>query len=423
MSKFKLGFIINPIAGVGGGVALKGSDNMVAQALALGAVPKANERAKIALEVLLPYKEDFSIYTAQGLMGEEVAKSLGFSVEVVYQSKDTALNKQESHQQSHQHSSQDSSQDSYQNKELIQTSEEDTKALVHALLEQNVDLILFAGGDGTARDIADTLLDYQADGQAVNVPVLGIPAGCKIHSGVYAVTPKAAGLVVELMLTKQLVTLSSGDVMDINESLFREGIVKAKRYGEMLIPTELRYVQAVKSGGKELDEFVLQDIAAFVIDQIQEDEDELFIIGSGSTTAYVMTELGLEHTLLGVDLVKEEELIAKDVTEKALFSSIEAQLHSNKSVKLVITLIGGQGHIFGRGNQQLSPRVIKAVISQPGGKDNIIIISTKTKLLALNQKPLICDTGDSELNQALSGFMSVTTGYNDKVLYAVSGDM
>lgn len=423
MSKFKLGFIINPIAGVGGGVALKGSDNMVAQALALGAVPKANERAKIALEVLLPYKEDFSIYTAQGLMGEEAAKSLGFSVEVVYQSKDTALNKQESHQQSHQHSSQDSSQDSYQNKELIQTSEEDTKALVHALLEQNVDLILFAGGDGTARDIADTLLDYQADGQAVNVPVLGIPAGCKIHSGVYAVTPKAAGLVVELMLTKQLVTLSSGDVMDINESLFREGIVKAKRYGEMLIPTELRYVQAVKSGGKELDEFVLQDIAAFVIEQIQEDEDELFIIGSGSTTAYVMTELGLEHTLLGVDLVKEEELIAKDVTEKALFSSIEAQLHANKSVKLVITLIGGQGHIFGRGNQQLSPRVIKAVISQPGGKDNIIIISTKTKLLALNQKPLICDTGDSELNQALSGFMSVTTGYNDKVLYAVSGDM
>lgn len=423
MSKFKLGFIINPIAGVGGGVALKGSDNMVAQALALGAVPKANERAKIALEVLLPYKEDFSIYTAQGLMGEEAAKSLGFSVEVVYQSKGTALNKQESHQQSHQHSSQDSYQDSYQNKELIQTSEEDTKALVHALLEQNVDLILFAGGDGTARDIADTLLDYQADGQAVNVPVLGIPAGCKIHSGVYAVTPKAAGLVVELMLTKQLVTLSSGDVMDINESLFREGIVKAKRYGEMLTPTELRYVQAVKSGGKELDEFVLQDIAAFVIEQIQEDEDELFIIGSGSTTAYVMTELGLEHTLLGVDLVKEEELIAKDVTEKALFSSIEAQLHANKSVKLVITLIGGQGHIFGRGNQQLSPRVIKAVISQPGGKDNIIIISTKTKLLALNQKPLICDTGDSELNQALSGFMSVTTGYNDKVLYAVSGDM
>ncbi|MGB0938310.1 MAG: hypothetical protein ACPGTQ_12685, partial [Colwellia sp.] len=110
MSKFKLGFIINPIAGVGGGVALKGSDNMVAQALALGAVPKANERAKIALEVLLPYKEDFSIYTAQGLMGEEAAKSLGFSVEVVYESKGTALNKQESHQQSHQHSSQDSYQ-------------------------------------------------------------------------------------------------------------------------------------------------------------------------------------------------------------------------------------------------------------------------------------------------------------------------
>jgi predicted polyphosphate/ATP-dependent NAD kinase len=422
MSKFKLGFIINPIAGVGGGVALKGSDNMVAQALALGAVPKANERAKIALEVLLPYKEDIRVYSAQGLMGEEAAKSLGFQVEVIYQTKNSASNKQDSSQLNSQLCNQ-GNKFSLQDKHLIETSEDDTKALVLALLEQNVDIILFAGGDGTARDIADTLLGYQADGKTVNIPVLGIPAGCKIHSGVYAVTPKAAGLVVELMVTKQLVTLSSGDVMDINESLFREGIVKAKRYGEMLIPSELRYVQAVKSGGKELDEFVLQDIAAFVTEQIQEDEDNLFIIGSGSTTAYVMTELGLEHTLLGVDLVKEEELIAKDVTEAALFSFIETQLNAHKNVKLVITLIGGQGHIFGRGNQQLSPRVIKAVISQSGGKDNIIIISTKTKLLALNQKPLICDTGDSELNNALSGFMSVTTGYNDKVLYAVSGEI
>jgi predicted polyphosphate/ATP-dependent NAD kinase len=422
MSKFKLGFIINPIAGVGGGVALKGSDNMVAQALALGAVPKANERAKIALEVLLPYKEDIRVYSAQGLMGEEAAKSLGFQVEVIYQTKNSASNKQDNSQLNSQLSN-EGNKFSLQDKYLIETSEDDTKALVLALLEQNVDIILFAGGDGTARDIADTLLDYQADGSQVNIPVLGIPAGCKIHSGVYAVTPKAAGLVVELMVTKQLVTLSSGDVMDINESLFREGIVKAKRYGEMLIPSELRYVQAVKSGGKELDEFVLQDIAAFVTEQIQEDEDNLFIIGSGSTTAYVMTELGLEHTLLGVDLVKEEELIAKDVTEAALFSFIETQLNAHKNVKLVITLIGGQGHIFGRGNQQLSPRVIKAVISQSGGKDNIIIISTKTKLLALNQKPLICDTGDSELNNALSGFMSVTTGYNDKVLYAVSGEI
>jgi predicted polyphosphate/ATP-dependent NAD kinase len=422
MSKFKLGFIINPIAGVGGGVALKGSDNMVAQALALGAVPKANERAKIALEVLLPYKEDIRVYSAQGLMGEEAAKSLGFQVEVIYQTKNSASNKQDSSQLNSQLCNQ-GNKFSLQDKHLIETSEDDTKALVLALLEQNVDIILFAGGDGTARDISDTLLGYQADGKTVNIPVLGIPAGCKIHSGVYAVTPKAAGLVVELMVTKQLVTLSSGDVMDINESLFREGIVKAKRYGEMLIPSELRYVQAVKSGGKELDEFVLQDIAAFVTEQIQEDEDNLFIIGSGSTTAYVMTELGLEHTLLGVDLVKEEELIAKDVTEAALFSFIETQLNAHKNVKLVITLIGGQGHIFGRGNQQLSPRVIKAVISQSGGKDNIIIISTKTKLLALNQKPLICDTGDSELNNALSGFMSVTTGYNDNVLYAVSGEM
>ncbi len=381
---FKLGFIINPIAGIGGSVALKGSDGMAMHALALGAKPKANARASLALEVLKPYQDDIIIYTANDQMGEQCARDLNFKVEVLYQSKGK------------------------------QTKRDDTQLAASALLAQGVDIILFAGGDGTARDIAHVVAnDYYSQ----TVPVLGIPAGCKIHSGVYAITPKAAGRVVELMVTKELVTLTTGDVMDIDESLFRQGVVKAKRYSEMQIPSELRYVQAVKSGGKESDELVLQDIAANVIEQMNEHDDQQFIIGSGSTTAFLMEELALDNTLLGVDIVNDHALMAKDVTEAKLFQAIKDYAGISK---LVITLIGGQGHVFGRGNQQISPRIIRAVIAQQGGKDNIMIIATKAKLAALENKPLVSDTADTELDQELSGFMQITTGYKDQVLYPLA---
>ena len=365
---------INPVAGIGGSVALKGSDGkgIAEKAKLLGAQAKANDRAKLALEILLPYQQNIEIYTANGLMGEDIARALGFKVKVVYQAPSP------------------------------DTNSDDTEQTVSALLAEDIDLLLFAGGDGTARNVCHKVGD--------SFPVLGVPAGCKIHSGVYAVTPKAAGRVVEMMVTNQLVTLTEADVMDIDESLFRQGIVKAKRFGEMKVPSELRYIQAVKSGGKESDELVLQDIAADVINQM---DDELFIIGSGSTTAFLMEELGLVNTLLGVDLVQQQTLLASDVTEPQLWQYLQDNLAVK--VKLVITLIGGQGHIFGRGNQQLSPRVIKAI-----GKDNIIIIATKTKLSALQSRPLIADTGDSDLDNLLAGFMAVTTGYNDQVLYPVA---
>ena len=385
MKKFKLGLVINPIAGIGGSVALKGSDGMVMHALALGAKPLANARTKLALEILLPYQDDIVIYTANDQMGEQCARELGFSVEVLYQAKHK------------------------------QTNSADSQQAAQALLSQGVDIILFAGGDGTARDIANVVASDDNDYQ--QVPVLGIPAGCKIHSGVYAITPKAAGRIIELMVTKELVTLTTGDVMDIDESLFRQGIVKAKRYSEMKIPSELRYVQAVKSGGKESDEFVLQDIAANIIEEMNDYDDRQFIIGSGSTTAFLMAELNLVNTLLGVDIITEQSLTAADVTEAELFRAITAYQGISK---LVITLIGGQGHVFGRGNQQLSPRVIRAILAQPGGRENIIIIATKAKLAALANKPLISDTGDAELDQQLSGFMPITTGYKDQVLYPLA---
>ena len=400
MNQFKLGFVINPIAGIGGSVALKGSDGMTEHALSLGAKPKANERASLALEVLQPYQKELKVYTASGSMGEECAHRLGFDVEVLYHSK------------------------------ALKTDSDDTELAVKALISYGVDIILFAGGDGTARNIANVVTTAMANRYIDNparelssesslqqVPVLGIPAGCKIHSGVYAITPKAAGRIIELMITKELVTLTSGDVMDIDEGLFRQGIVKAKRYSEMQIPSELRYVQAVKSGGKESNDLVLQDIAANVIEEMNEYDNRQFIIGSGSTTAFLMEELSLANTLLGVDIVSEHQLMAKDVTEAELFTAINT--FKGRS-KLIITLIGGQGHIFGRGNQQLSPRVIRTILGQTGGKENIIIIATKTKLEALANRPLISDTGDSILDRWLSGYMPITTGYKDQVLYPVA---
>ncbi|ALQ54338.1 ATP-NAD kinase [Pseudoalteromonas issachenkonii] len=368
--QFKLGLIVNPVAGLGGSVALKGSDgeDTAAKAIALGAEPKSNSRTKAALEVLVPHQSNITIYTVNDEMGEQTAKSLGFNTQVVYQSSSP-------------------------------TTSDDTEAAARLLQQQGVDLILFAGGDGTARNICHAVED--------SVPVLGIPAGCKIHSGVYAITPKAAGRVVEMLVKGELVTLSDADVMDIDEVAFRQGTVKAKRYGEMQVPSEVRYVQAVKNGGKETDELVLADIAAYVVSEM--DADTLYVMGSGSTVGAVMEEMGLENTLLGVDLVEDQALVGQDLTAQQLL-----ELTTGRETKLVITLIGGQGHIFGRGNQQLSPALIKAI-----GRDNIIVVATKTKLQALNGRPLICDTGDSKLDDELSGYIRVTSGFNDYIMYAV----
>ena len=255
------------------------------------------------------------------------------------------------------------------------------------------------GGDGTARNICHIVEGH--------IPVLGVPAGCKIHSGVYAVTPKAAGRVVELMVKGELLSLNQAEVMDIDEEAFRAGRVRARQFGEMQVPSELRYVQAVKSGGKESDELVLQDIADYLLELM---DDELFVMGSGSTVAFVMEQMQLDNTLLGVDLIQQQALLGSDLTAPELLAQIQG-----KTTKLVITLIGGQGHIFGRGNQQLSPAVIRAI-----GKDNILLIATKSKLQALEGRPLVVDTGDTELDKQLAGYIPVITGYKDQVLYPIS---
>ena len=340
--------------------------------MALGAQKKAADKTGLALAEISELKSKVHIYTAAGEMGEDLVESMGFAYTVVYQSAD------------------------------VQSEGSDTEGAATAILAQHVDLLLFAGGDGTARNVCHIIDNH--------LPVLGVPAGCKIHSGVYAITPQAAGRVLAQVIQGQIVSLNQAEVMDIDEDLFRQGRVNARQFGEMQVPVELRYIQAVKMGSKESDELVLTDIAAHVIEVMAAHPDHYFIMGSGSTVDFVMQELGLANTLLGVDLVKNQQLLANDLNAQQLLDDV-----ANKPVKLVITLIGGQGHILGRGNQQLSPALLRYV-----GKENILLIATKSKLNSLAGKPLISDSGDIDLDKALAGLMPVITGYRDQVLYPLA---
>ena len=368
--KFKLGVVVNPFAGIGGALALKGSDGaeIREKALAMGAEKKANEKMAKALSILEALSGQFTVVTASGDMGETICESLGIPYEVIY----TA--------------------------DAVQTEGEDSERAAKAMVDANVDLLLFAGGDGTARNICSVV--------GTQVPVLGVPAGCKIHSGVYCVSPSAAGQVVSQMIAGELVSEMDAEVRDIDENAFREGKVIAKHYGEMRVPAELTYVQAVKMGGKEDEALVLDDIAAYVGEIIDDAPDTYFVMGSGSTVGAVMDFLGLENTLLGVDVVKQGELIASDVTASELIA-----LTHDKPTKVILTVIGGQGHILGRGNQQLSPAFIRQI-----GKQNMLVVATKQKLQALNGKPLRLDSSDAMLDAELAGAFTVITGYKDKVL-------
>lgn len=366
---FNVGLVINPLAGLGGSVGLKGSDNVANQALALGAVPKANVRCLEALSQLSGL--DVCIYTFAFDMGADCALKAGIPTHVIGQAKTSP------------------------------STAADTMDAAQALLNKGVDLLVFVGGDGTARDLLQAIGDQ--------VPVVGIPAGVKIHSGVYGITPTAAGQVIAQLARGELVSLRAQEVRDIDEQEFREGRVKARYYGQLQVPESHTYMQATKDsasvGAKEIEALVLDDIAAHV-EQLME-PGVRYIMGSGSTLAAVMSHLGLENTLLGVDVVEDGKVIAGDVTAQQLLDLCE--YHQSQ---LFITLIGGQGHILGRGNQQLSPKLIKHL-----GLNNIHILATKTKLKGLNGRPLLVDSGDAKLDQQLAGLVPVICGFHDLVLY------
>jgi predicted polyphosphate/ATP-dependent NAD kinase len=375
----KIGFVVNPFAGIGGAVALKGSDgkDIVALALSRGARPQAEKRAQIAMQQVSS-TNNFTVFTAAGSMGEDVLRTLNLPYEVIYRV--------------------------VEEMEDEQTTAEDTKNVIRLFVEKAVDLIIFAGGDGTARDVLDVL----SSESNLSMAVIGIPAGVKIHSAVYATTPLRAGELINLILSGAPMSLHDAQVMDLDEQAFREGKVVARCYSYLSVPVDDTRMQLIKQGGLNHQQIALQDIATEIIESME--PDVFYLIGSGSTTAEIMNQLSLENTLLGIDIVCNQQLIASDVDEKTIIQTIK-----NHPAKIIVTVIGGQGHVFGRGNQQLSAKVIAQI-----GRENIIIVATNEKLRSLNKRPMIADTGDADLDKQLAGLYPVISGYQQKTLYKLN---
>jgi len=365
----KLGLIINPIAGIGGTVGLKGSDgpDIQAQARELGGEPIASDRAIMALRQLT---QPVQIITYPGEMGEMAARACGFVPVVI-----GAI-------------------------EPGETTAVDTQEAAQRMMQMGVSLLLFAGGDGTARDISEAV--------GTAVPVLGIPAGVKIHSAVYATNPRSAGELACLFLGGKASRLREAEVMDIDEEGVRQGIVVAQLYGTLSIPFQRRLVQNSKRGSLASEKAILSGIAQNVIDQME--VGRLTIIGPGTTTRVITERLGVDKTLTGVDGLLDGKLVAVDANEDKLLA-----LLNEHPAQIVVTPIGGQGFLFGRGNQQISPAVIRRV-----GKENIVVISTPEKIHALGGRPFLVDSGDEEVDRELSGYIKVVTGYNERVIYKVS---
>ncbi len=346
-----IGFIVNPVAGMGGAVGLKGTDGaaILQQAIALGAKPIAAQRAETFLTELSTAKPHLKLIVGTGDMGEFEAKKLGYTCQVIGQAK-------------------------------TETTKEDTQAIAKAIVEVGVDLLVYCGGDGTTRDVQRAV--------DMKLPVLGVPTGVKMHSALFAVSPQAAARVAVRFLWGGL-PLREAEVMDIDEQAFRAGHLSAELYGYMLSPFEPHLIQGNKMESP-MTENELENQAAIAVYLIEELQPETFyIVGPGTTTRTVGDLLDQKKTLLGVDLLLNKKIVAKDVNEKQLL-----ELTKGKPTKIVVTPIGGQGFIFGRGNQQISSRVVRQV-----GLENIVVIATKSKLDRL--KSLRVDTGDVALDEEL----------------------
>jgi len=367
----KIGLIINPVAGLGGRVGLKGSDGeqIQKQALSLGAQPYAQDRAKDTLALLFPFRDRFSLISAAATMGEFAAKEIGFEPEIIPL------------------------------KSYPKTTAQDTIEVAQKMLLEGVDLILFAGGDGTARDV------YQAIQN--KIPVVGIPAGVKIFSAVFAYSPKSAGLLVRDFITRNKMLFQEAEIIDLDEDSYRNGVIATKLYGFMKIPFYPHLIQNQKIPSQEPDSYQIEAIAQSVIEDME--GETIYALGPGTIPNYIGTLLGFEKTLVGIDLVKNKALIAKDVNEQKLLEVIK-----NNTLKIIITPTGGQGFLFGRGNQPFSPRVLEKV-----SKKDIIVVSLISKINGLRGKPLRVDTGDAQIDQKLCGYISVITGYRDKIVYRV----
>ncbi len=368
----RLGLIVNPIAGIGGRVGLKGSDGEAIQqaARALGAQPQANQRAAQALAVMQLLIGQIELVCAGGQMGEHIARESGFTPIVVVESAPPETNAAHT----------------------IQAAQE--------MVKLGVDLLLFAGGDGTARDI------YNIVGS--RLPVLGIPAGVKIYSAVFATHPRQAGEIAVSFLQSNRPRLREVEVIDLDEDAYRAGLVQTRLYGYLNAPDASRRMQNKKAPTPAAEAGRAAGIAAQVVDTM--DESHLYIVGPGTTTRSITEMLGFPKTLVGVDVIRRSGVVALDANESQLLALLEEQ-----PARIVVTPIGGQGFLFGRGNQPISARVIENI-----GRENIIVVSLIEKMNALGGRPLLVDTGEEAVDEMLAGYLPVIVGYHEKVIYPVS---
>ncbi|MFA6332117.1 MAG: ATP-NAD kinase family protein [Methanoregula sp.] len=353
----RIGLIINPVAGMGGSVGLKGTDGNVEEARARGAVPHALDRARMALAPLAR-NPALHFVTCSGAMGQDVLREVRCeNPEVIYTFSG-------------------------------ESSARDTREAARQLMDAVIDLLLFCGGDGTARDI------FSVVGR--NVPLLGIPAGVKMYSGVFAVSPGAAA---ELVTGLETAVLRDSEIMDVDEEAYRAGTLETRLYGIARTPVIRGMVQVSKQVYEQPDEErVKAEIAQFMQEVML--PDALYIVGAGTTTEAIVRYLGLKKTLLGVDVVKNGRLLARDADEKTLL-----RLTANKKdIRIIISPIGAQGFILGRGNQQISAAVVRRA-----GTGHIIVVATPHKLQETPE--LLVDTGDPDLDRMFGESVQVICGY------------
>ncbi|MBC7127255.1 MAG: ATP-NAD kinase family protein [Candidatus Methanosuratus sp.] len=367
----RAGLIVNPVAGMGGAVGLKGTDGMVEKAIQLGAAQVSIGRAARFLEKLKPLGGAIDFLTCPGEMGEDAFRRADLPFRMV------------------------------QGMERKQrTTNEDTKLAAAKILEDGVEVIAFCGGDGTARDIFDTV--------GGEVPVIGIPAGVKMHSGVFAVSPEAAAWILVRFLWGEL-PLKEAEVADVDEEAFRQGRVSSRIYGYMSVPYDPERVQGMKVSSQSRDDVSenARAIAEWIVQSME--GGVVYVLGPGSTVKKINQVLGIEGSQLGVDIIRDKGLLAADASEEIVFRNVR-----DGKARIIVSPIGNQGFIFGRGNQQISPRVIRAV-----GKENVIVIATREKLRWT--RFLRVDTGDPELDALLSGPMRVVADYNFTRMMIVKG--
>jgi predicted polyphosphate/ATP-dependent NAD kinase len=356
----RIGVVVNPIAGMGGRVGLKGTDGKVAQARQLGAIPRAPDRAREALGALYGRRPDLAVYTAAGPLGEDACRDAGYDSEVVYDPWDG------------------SGAEPPADPDAAETDADDTRAAVREFLDRDVELVLFVGGDGTAVDVATALEDAGTE-----TPMLGVPAGVKIYSSVFGVTPREAGRVAA-----EFDRTEAREVNDIDEAAYREGEVRTELKAVVRVPA----TPQVQSG-KHVSSGSVESLAAGFAREI--DADRTYVFGPGGTVGVIETELGIDPSPLGVDVWRDGELLARDASEAEILDVLE------EPATIVVSPIGGQGFIFGRGNHQLSPAVIERA-------DKIAVVASGEKLDGIDA--LRVDTDDEAVDDSLRGWIKVRTG-------------